>query len=79
MIKLIRQAWNGAAVISDLSVLCGGWNSLAGSVCGFIGPNLGEWSVLVSSPAQIKTPAFALKWISGISLYSLVLAHHRLI
>ena len=57
MIKLIRQAWNGAAVISDLSVLCGGWNSLAGSVCGFIGPNLGGWSVLVSSPAQIKTPA----------------------
>ncbi|EFD0667860.1 hypothetical protein DFZ52_07475 [Escherichia coli] len=42
---LIRLAWNGAAVISDLSVLCGGWNSLA---CGFypaiglIHPNFGQ-------------------------------------
>ena len=40
MIKLIRLAWNDAAVISDLSVLCGGWNSLAGSVCGLLSPNL---------------------------------------
>lgn len=72
---LIRLAWNGAAVISDLSVLCGGWNSLAGSACGLLSPNLGEWFDLVSSPAgvgeitesklgivpaaQIKTPARA--------------------
>ncbi|EFK72452.1 hypothetical protein HMPREF9535_03646 [Escherichia coli MS 78-1] len=28
MIRLIRLAWNGAAVISDLSVLCGDSSAL---------------------------------------------------
>ena len=42
VIKLIRQALNGAAVISDHGVPCGGWNNLEG-LRYFIPPNLGQW------------------------------------
>ncbi|HCQ8741823.1 hypothetical protein HEM35_022625 [Escherichia coli] len=42
----MRLAWNEAAAISDLSVLCGGWNGMAGSACGFIGPDLDQWQDL---------------------------------
>lgn len=61
-----------------------GWNSLAGSACDFIHPTLDDWSDLVSSPAQIKTPAgvagVLCAWLStGCARMIIALSEKRLL
>lgn len=54
VIRLIRLAWNVAAVISDLSVLRGGMEWHGRIACDFIATALGKWFRLVSVTAALS-------------------------